>query len=53
MKTKPAKPSKRRPKARRVLGAGALRTKTFQDGSALILEQNGGIIGLIESRTPY
>ena len=25
----------------------------FADGSAVILDQHGGIIGLIEARTPY
>ena len=30
-----------------------VRTKTFKEGSTVILDQQGGIIGMIEARTPY
>ncbi len=55
MNTKSVKPSGRKAKARRAptLAAPRRRTKTFRDGSALILDQHGGTIGLIEARTPY
>jgi hypothetical protein len=55
MKTKPAKPSERKPKARHAPGPVKLRTrvKTFHDGSALILDTHGGIIGLIEAQPRY
>ena len=49
-KRNPRKPTKRRwPRP----AAPRLRTKTFKDGSAVILDQRGGIIGLIEARMPY
>lgn len=55
MKTKAAKQKARKPAKHRwpKLAAPRMRTKTFRDGSAVILDQNGGIIGLIEARTPY
>jgi hypothetical protein len=55
MNAKAAKPTGRKSKRRRARKRAAPRTmtKTFRDGSAVILDPRGGIIGLIEARTPY
>lgn len=55
MKTKAAKRNARKPTKHPwpKLAAPRVRTKTFRDGSALILDQHGGTFGLIEARTPY
>jgi hypothetical protein len=55
MSTKPAKPGGRKAKARRVPKPAAPRSriKTFRDGSAVILDQHGDVVGWIEARTRY
>ncbi len=50
-----AKPKARKSAKRRAPKRSAPRvsTKTFRDGSAVILDEHGVIIGLIEARTRY
>jgi hypothetical protein len=55
MNSKRAKPNGRKSKDPYAPkpAASRTRTKTFQDGSALILDERGGTIGLIEARQRY
>ena len=55
MSAKPAKPQPRKAKPRRAPRPAVRRagTNTFRDGSALILDAQGGTIGLIEARPRY
>lgn len=55
MRNHPKKPSraKRQTLRRAARRRPGLRTRIFRDGSAVILNPNGSIIGLIEARAPY
>jgi len=55
MSAKKAKPNARTPTDRRAYRVKVRRvtTKTFRDGSAVILDGHDGIIGLIEARPRY
>lgn len=49
-KTRPRQPT---PRPRRQRAAPRARVQTFRDGSAVILDEHGGIMGMIEARPRY
>lgn len=55
MNAEAAKPTGRKSAARRAprRAAPRIRTQTFQDGSAVVLDRQGGTTMLIEARTSY